>query len=201
MQTLPPKRQSGGILEKHWSKVPSRFFYPGLLFMTINMLRHPMVRLLVLRTVAAQGGYAPSQLWYDESMTHLWDTDMEKMFKETYRREERLATSFLVTFSLTEDERTALHCLVCMWRMLGSAELGSHTVAKDRSVPVTVWIPAYAKGKHCHKCPGRIPAKSTFVVLPLDETMVARYLEYVDTVSAGLRRIAASMGLRYADLL
>ena len=200
MQTLPPKRQSGGILEKHWSKVPSRFFYPGLLFMTISMLRYPMVRLLVLRTVAAQGGYAPSQLWYDESMTHLWHTDMVKMGKETHRRVDRLATSFLVTFCLTEDERTALHCLVCMWRMLGSAELGLHTVTNDRSAPVTVRIPPFAMCKHCHKCHG-IPDTSSFVHLPLDETMVARYLGYVDTVSAGLRRIAASMGLRYADLL
>ena len=76
-------------------------------------------------------------------------------------------------------------------------------LTEERSAPVANYYPLQPQHKDCGKCPGFPDAETAAqgIILSFDAATVAGYLADVDTVTAALQRIAASMGLRYADLM
>ena len=199
MQNIRCQVPAGGILAQHFAEVPSHLFYPGILLMKITWVQSQMARLLVLSEVAKKSGHTPAQLWYDSTQGYLWDCPMKEWFKEHFSI---IANLFMATFTLTQEETCALHCLVCMRNMLAHAALSWYAMTEDRSAPVVIYVPRDDRNKHCRCCPDYPKPEDAAqgITLPFDEAALAGYLEYVDTVSAGLRRIAASMSLEYIDL-
>ena len=199
MQNIRCQVPAGGILEQHFAEVPSHLFYPGILLMKITWVQSQMARLLVLSEVAALKKPSPGQLWYDESMWPLW-TGSLAAYHQSFSQ---LAQRFRGQLKLAPDEITALHCLVCMRNMLAHAALSPTALTEERSAPVANYYPLQPQHKDCGKCPGFPDAETAAqgIILSFDAATVAGYLADVDTVTAALQRIAASMGLRYADLM
>ncbi len=199
MQNIRCQVPAGGILEQHFAEVPSHLFYPALLFMKIIWGQSQMARLLALWNLAARSEPSPGQLWYDESMWHLWTGSLAACHQSF----SQLALRFRGKFDLAPDEITALHCLVCMRNMLAHAALSPYAQASpalDRSAPVVSFNPVHAKNKDCAKCPMFPDDVALSRALPFDEAALAGYLADVDTVTAALQRISAAMGLAYIDL-
>ena len=199
MQNIRCQVPAGGILAQHFAEVPSHLFYPALLFMKIIWGQSQMARLLALWNLAARSEPSPGQLWYDESMWHLWTGSLAACHQSF----SQLALRFRGKFDLAPDEITALHCLVCMRNMLAHAALSPYaqaSPAQDRSAPVVSFIPVQAKNKDCAKCPMFPDDVARGRALPFDEVALEGYLADVDTVTAALQRISAAMGLAYIDL-
>ena len=203
MQNIRCQVPAGGILAQHFAEVPSHLFYPGILLMKITWVQSQMVRLLVLSEKAAlrRVAISPAQLWYDSSPCGMCGHDR---LKECHRPGfSKARQSFhRPAFTLTQDEITALHCLVCMRNMLAHAALSPTALTEERSAPVANYYPLQPQHKDCGKCPGFPDAETAAqgIILSFDAATVAGYLADVDTVTAALQRIAASMGLAYIDL-
>ena len=100
----------------------------------------------------------------------------------------KVANLFIATFTLTQEETCALHCLVCMRNMLAHAALSWYAMTEERSAPVANYYPLQPQHKHCRCCPDYPKPEDAAqgITLSFDAATVEGYLEYVDTVSAGL---------------